>query len=83
MLLKVEQEGGIVLIGSGGIRIGSRGRLGINRLGIIHKGIMGEGEKEEHEGDQKGDLEDAGEVHFSDIRILAFGSKADELLRTR
>jgi hypothetical protein len=44
---------------------------------------MGEGEKEEHEGDQKGDLEDAGEVHFSDIRILAFGSKADELLRTR
>jgi hypothetical protein len=44
---------------------------------------MREGEEEDHEGDEEGDLEDAREVHFSDIRILAFGSKADELLRTR
>ena len=72
-----------MLIGGGSIRIGGRGYLWINRLGIIHKGITREGEEEDHEGSEKSDLEDAGEVHFSDIRILAFGSKADELLRTR
>lgn len=83
MLLEVEQKGGIVLIGSGRIRIRGRGYLWINGLGIIHKGITREGEEEEHEGDEERDLKDAGEVHFSDIRILAFGSKADELLRTR